>query len=146
MPVTIKLRFGFWGDQPFSCPCSLTVTHCRKKICSTYLFQESMPFGSGMVFPLQKRECCVPYKPQKGMKIVEQKGSYTRLGPPSWARSIDPCHFVGNCFCPTGLVCPCSGFVSKKSCEICATVWGLRWCNFTPDLVSLTPDLVSFGP
>ena len=67
MPVTIKLRLGFWGDQPFSCPCSLTVTHCRKKICSTYLFQESMPFGSGMVFPLQNRECWVPYKPQKGM-------------------------------------------------------------------------------
>ena len=45
MPVTIKLRLGFWGDQPFSCPCSLTVTHCRKEICSTCLFQESMPFG-----------------------------------------------------------------------------------------------------
>ena len=45
MPVTIKLRLGFWGDQPFSCPCSLTVTHCRKEICFTYLFQESMPFG-----------------------------------------------------------------------------------------------------
>ena len=45
MPVTIKLRLGFWGDQPFSCPCSLTVTHCRKEISFTYLFQESMPFG-----------------------------------------------------------------------------------------------------
>ena len=45
MPVTIKLRLGFWGDQPFSCPCSLTVTHCQKEICFTYLFQESMPFG-----------------------------------------------------------------------------------------------------
>ena len=33
------------GCQPFSCPCSLTVTHCRKEICFTYLFQESMPFG-----------------------------------------------------------------------------------------------------
>ena len=29
-------------------------------------------------------------------------------------------------------MCPCSGFVSKISCEICATVWGLRWCNFIP--------------
>ena len=35
-------------------------------------------YGSGMVFPLQKRECWVPYKPQKGMKIVEKEGSYTR--------------------------------------------------------------------
>ena len=34
--------------------------------------------GSGMVFPLQKRECWVPYKPQKNMKIVEIEGSYTR--------------------------------------------------------------------
>ena len=33
-----------WGCQPFSCPCTLCVTHCRKKICSICLFQESMPF------------------------------------------------------------------------------------------------------
>ena len=36
-------------------------------------------------------------------------------------------------FCPilfsVCLVCPCSGLVSKISCAICATVWGLRWCN-----------------
>ena len=37
--------------------------------------------------------------------------------------------FVPSCF-PAGLVCPCSGLVSKISCAICATVWGLRWCNF----------------
>ena len=36
--------------------------------------------------------------------------------------------FVPSCF-PAGLVCPCSGLVSKISCAICATVWGLRWCN-----------------
>ena len=29
-----------------------------------------------------------------------------------------------------GMPCPCSGFVSKISYVICATVWGLRWCNF----------------
>ena len=34
--------------------------------------------------------------------------------------------FVPSCF-PAGLVCPCSGLVSKISCAICATVWGLRW-------------------
>ena len=35
-----------WGCQPFSCcPCTLCVTHCRKEICSTCLFHESMPFG-----------------------------------------------------------------------------------------------------
>ena len=28
-----------------------------------------------------------------------------------------------------GMPCPCSGFVSKISYVICATVWGLRWCN-----------------
>ena len=37
--------------------------------------------------------------------------------------------FVPSCF-PAGLVCPCSGLVSKISCAICATVWGLRWCHF----------------
>ena len=31
--------------------------------------------------------------------------------------------FVPSCF-PAGLVCPCSGLVSKISCEICATVRG----------------------
>ena len=31
------------GCQPFSCPCSLNVTHRRKETCSTGLFQESMP-------------------------------------------------------------------------------------------------------
>ena len=36
--------------------------------------------------------------------------------------------FVPSCFA-AGLVCPCSGLVSKISCAICATVWGLRWCN-----------------
>ena len=30
----------------------------------------------------------------------------------------------------SGMPCPCSGLVSKMSCAICATVWGLRWCNF----------------
>ena len=29
-----------------------------------------------------------------------------------------------------GMPCPCSGLVSKMSYVICATVWGLRWCNF----------------
>ena len=33
-----------WGCQPFSCQCSQNVTHCRKEICSTCLFRESMPF------------------------------------------------------------------------------------------------------
>ena len=33
------------GCQPFSCPCSQNVTHCRKDISATCLFQESMPFG-----------------------------------------------------------------------------------------------------
>ena len=26
-----------WGCQPFSCPCSLNVTHCRKKVYATCL-------------------------------------------------------------------------------------------------------------
>ena len=33
-----------WGCQPFSCPCSLNVMHCRKEICLTCLSKESMPF------------------------------------------------------------------------------------------------------
>ena len=36
--------------------------------------------------------------------------------------------FAPSCF-PAGLMCPCSGLVSKISCAICATVWGLRWRN-----------------
>ena len=32
-----------WGCQPFSCPCSKNVTHCRKEMCSRCLFQESTP-------------------------------------------------------------------------------------------------------
>ena len=34
--------------------------------------------GSPLVFPLQKREGWVLYKPQKGMKIVENKGEIPR--------------------------------------------------------------------
>ena len=50
--------------------------------------------------------------------------------------------FVPSCF-PAGLVCPCSGLVSKISCAICATVWGLRWCNFFFRRM-LTPYIVEF--
>ena len=32
-----------WGCQPFSFRCSQNVTHCRKEICSTCLFKESIP-------------------------------------------------------------------------------------------------------
>ena len=32
-----------WGCQPFSCRCSQNVTHCRKEICSTCFFKESIP-------------------------------------------------------------------------------------------------------
>ena len=31
-----------WGCQPFSCRCSLNVTHCRKEICWTCLSKESI--------------------------------------------------------------------------------------------------------
>ena len=31
------------GGQPFSCRCSLNVTHCRKEICSPSLLHESIP-------------------------------------------------------------------------------------------------------
>ena len=32
------------GCQPFSYPCTLCGTHCRKRFCSTCLFQEFRPF------------------------------------------------------------------------------------------------------
>ena len=32
-----------WGCRPFSCRCSQNVRHCRKEICSTCLFKESIP-------------------------------------------------------------------------------------------------------
>ena len=38
--------------QPFSCPCSQNVTHCRKEVCSTCLSKESMPFNLSL--PCQK--------------------------------------------------------------------------------------------
>ena len=31
-----------WGCQPFSCPCSQNVTHCRKEIYATWLSKESI--------------------------------------------------------------------------------------------------------
>ena len=31
-----------WGCQPFSCPRSQNMTHCRKEICWTFLFKESI--------------------------------------------------------------------------------------------------------
>ena len=31
------------GCRPFSCRCSQNVTHCRKEICSTCSFEESIP-------------------------------------------------------------------------------------------------------
>ncbi len=54
-------------------------------------------YGSGMVFPLQKRECWVPYKPQKSMKIVEIEGSYTRniVGTSPLCRNWGWAHQVG---------------------------------------------------
>ena len=52
--------------------------------------------------------------------------------------------FVSSCF-PVGLVCPCSGLVSKISCEICATVWGLRWCNLLLFIFVLIPESVAQG-
>ena len=33
-----------WGCQPFSCRCSQNVMHCRKEMCWTCLFKESIPF------------------------------------------------------------------------------------------------------
>ncbi len=38
-----------------------------------------------------------------------------------------------------GMPCLCSGLVSKKSCAIGETVWGLGWCNLTP-LCRVLPD------
>ena len=32
-----------WGCRPFSCRCSQNVMHCRKEICSTCSFKESIP-------------------------------------------------------------------------------------------------------
>ena len=32
-----------WGCQPYSCRCWQNVMHCRKEICSTCLFKESIP-------------------------------------------------------------------------------------------------------
>ena len=44
-----------WGCQSFSCPCSQNVTHCRKEICSTCLFKESIP---AIPFGISKHPLC----------------------------------------------------------------------------------------
>ena len=52
--LTVEIEFlatvGWKCDcQPFSCRCSQNGTHCRKEICWTFLFKESIPaipFGS----------------------------------------------------------------------------------------------------
>ena len=67
------------------------------------------------------RSCLPPCLPSGLGCCVRLLGSFPS---PACLRS-----FVPSCF-PAGLVCPCSGLVSKISCAICATVWGLRWCNF----------------
>ena len=46
--TTVEIEFlatvGWkWGGQPFSCPHSKNVFHCRIEICSTCLFKESIP-------------------------------------------------------------------------------------------------------
>ena len=47
------------GCQPFSCRCSPNVTHCRKEICSTCLFRESMPFVTSK-HPIHTRSLSFP--------------------------------------------------------------------------------------
>ena len=48
-----------WGCQPFSCPCSQNVTHCRKEICSTCLFKTSILARSVLEF-----QASTPYQKQ----------------------------------------------------------------------------------
>ena len=48
-----------WGCQPFSRPCSQNVMHCRKEICSTCLFKESIPAISFLEF-----QASTPYQKQ----------------------------------------------------------------------------------
>ena len=38
--ATVGWKRGF---QPFSCPCTLCGTYCRKRFCSTCLFKTSIP-------------------------------------------------------------------------------------------------------
>ena len=78
---------------------------------------------TGMLCPPRRaclRSCLPPCLPSGLGCCVRLLGSFPS---PACLRS-----FVPSCF-PAGLVCPCSGLVSKISCAICATVWGLRWCN-----------------
>ena len=49
------------GCQPFSCPCSQNVMHCRKEICWTSLFKESISailFGNSE-HPIPTRSYCI---------------------------------------------------------------------------------------
>ena len=78
------------------------------------------------------RSCLPPCLPSGLGCCVRLLGSFPS---PACLRS-----FVPSCF-PAGLVCPCSGLVSKISCAICATVWGLRWCNFFSLSLSLCVSL-----
>ena len=61
---------GFLGGLHLATGC--LVQKVRWKWHISHIVMEWSP----LVFPLQKREGWVLYKPQKGMKIVENKGSY----------------------------------------------------------------------
>ena len=54
--IELLAKVGWkWGCQYFSCPCSQNVTHCRKEICSTCLFKESIP---AIPFGISKHPLC----------------------------------------------------------------------------------------
>ena len=85
------LAFRGWkrGCQPFSCPRSQSVTHCRKEIFHTCLFQEFRPFVKSksplqpciMVASFPSLRCSCEKKP---VSCKEAEGLVTQLWCPGF--------------------------------------------------------------
>ena len=46
VPVTVKFRLGFWGGQPFSCPCSQNCNALPKKdLLDMGIYKKNRPFN-----------------------------------------------------------------------------------------------------
>ena len=68
-----------WGCQPFSCPCSQNVSHCRKDICSTCLCKESIPFVKSK-----------PSTPYQKLEVPESRSTFCQLCITLWLHHAHP--------------------------------------------------------
>ena len=90
-----------YGCQPFSCRCSQNVTHCRKEICLTCLFKESIPaapFGNFIYHLWRDDQTENPFRlTTKALKSEEfdkvyNEHLYRLLTRWSWLGSVETSH------------------------------------------------------